>query len=43
MDRMRISGNEPSSVILSQRKWIQKLKVLARKCQKQTEQSGFKK
>ena len=27
---MRISGNEPSSVILSQTKWIQKLKMIAR-------------
>ena len=26
MDHMRISGNEPSSVILSQTKWFQKLK-----------------
>ena len=26
MDHMRISGIEPSSVILSQRKWLQKLK-----------------
>ena len=26
---MRISGNEPSSVILSQRKWIQNLKMIA--------------
>ena len=34
---MRISGNEPSSVILSQTKWIQKLKMIARKCPKQAE------
>ena len=34
---MRISGYEPSSVILSQAKWFQKLKMIARKCQKQTE------
>ena len=34
---MRISGNEPSSVILSQTMWIQKLKMIAWKCQKQSE------
>ena len=34
---MRILGNEPSSVILSQTKWIQKLRKIARKCQKQAE------
>ena len=34
---MRISGNEPSSVILSKIKWIQKLKMIARKHQKQAE------
>ena len=34
---MRISGNEPSSVILSQTKWIQKLQMIARKCQTQAE------
>ena len=34
---MRISGTELSSVILSQTKWIQKLKMIARKCQKQAE------
>ena len=33
MDHMRISGNEPSSVILSQTKWFQTLKMIARKCQ----------
>ena len=27
MDHMRISGTEPSSVILSQRKWFKKLKM----------------
>ena len=37
MDHVRISGNEPSSLILSQTKWIQKLKMIARKCQKQSE------
>ena len=31
---MRISGDKPSSVILSQTKWIQNLKMLARKSQK---------
>ena len=34
---MRISGNEPSSVILSQTKWFQKLKMMVRKFQKQGE------
>ena len=34
---MRISGNEPSSVILSQTKGLQKLKMLARKVPKQAE------
>ena len=34
---MRISGNEPSSVILSQTKWIQKLRKIVRKRQKQAE------
>ena len=28
---MRISGNEPSSVILSQTKWFQTLKMIAQK------------
>ena len=37
MDHMRISGNEPPSVILSQTKRFQKLKMIARKCQKQAE------
>ena len=37
MDHMRISGTEPSSVILSQAMWIQKLKMISRKCQKQAE------
>ena len=31
---MRISGTEPSSVILSQRKWFKKLKMYAEKCAK---------
>ena len=34
---MRISGNEPSSVILSQTKWFEKLNIIACKCQKQAE------
>ena len=34
---MRISGNEPSSLILSQTKWIQKLKIIVRKFQKQAD------
>ena len=34
---MRISGNEPSSVILSQTKWFQKLKNYCPKVPKQAE------
>ena len=34
---MRISGNEPSSVILSQTKLFQKVEMIARKCQNQDE------
>ena len=30
MDHMRISGIEPSSVILSQTKWFQTLKMIAK-------------
>ena len=37
MDHMRISGTEPSSVILSQTKYFQKLKTYARKVPKQAE------
>ena len=37
MDHMRISGNEPSSEILSQTKWFQKLKIIAGKCQNNME------
>ena len=33
MVHMRVSDNEPSSVILSQRKLFQKLKMMVRKCQ----------
>ena len=29
---MRYSGNEPSSVILSQIKWFQKLQMVVKKC-----------
>ena len=38
---MRISGYELSSVILSQTKWIQKLKMIARKCQNKLEPKGM--
>ena len=41
MDHMRISGNEPSSVILSQTKCIQKLKMTARKCQNKLKSKGM--
>ena len=34
---MRISGIEPSSVILSQRKYLYKLKHNAKKCQNEAE------
>ena len=40
MDHMRISGNEPSSVILSQTKWFQTLKMIARKCQIKVKPKG---
>ena len=30
---MRISGIEPSSMILSQTKWFQTLEMIAQKCQ----------
>ena len=35
IDHMRISGTEPSSVILSQRKWLKKLTKNAPKVPKQ--------
>ena len=35
MDHMRISGTEPSSVILSQTNWSKKMKMMPKKCQKQ--------
>ena len=41
MDHMRISGNEPSSVILSQTKWFQTLKMIARKCQIKVKPTGM--
>ena len=41
MDHMRIFRNEPSSVILSQTKWIQKLKLIARKCQNKLKPKGM--
>ena len=37
---MRISGTEPSSVILSHRKWIKKLKIYAQKCQNKVKPKG---
>ena len=39
MDHMRISGNEPSSVILSQTKWFQNVK---NDCQKVPNQAKAK-
>ena len=41
MDHMRISGNEPSSVILSQTMAIQKLKAIAQKCQNMLRPKGM--
>ena len=41
MDHMRISGIEPSSVILSQRKYLQKLKNNAKKCQNKLKPKGM--
>ena len=41
MDHMRISGNEPSSVILSQRKRLQMLKMIARKCRIKLKPEGM--
>ena len=37
MDHMRISGNEPSSVILRQSKWFQKVENVDPKVPKQAE------
>ena len=41
MDHMRISGNEPSSVILSQTKWFQTLKMIAWKFQIKLKPKGM--
>ena len=41
MDHMHISGNEPSSVILSQTMWSQKLKTIAQKCQNKVKPEGI--
>ena len=38
---MRISGTEPSSVILSQRKYFKKLKMYAQKCQNKVKPNGM--
>ena len=41
MDHMRISGTEPSSVILSQRRYIKKLKMYAQKFPNQVKPKGM--
>ena len=41
MDHMRISGNEPSSVILSQRKTLKKVKNNAKKYHKKLTPTGM--
>ena len=41
MDHMRISGNEPSSMILGQTKSFQTLKMIARKCQIKLKPKGI--
>ena len=38
---MRISGNKPSSVILCQTKWFQKLKMMPRECLNKLKQKGW--
>ena len=38
---MRISRNEPSSVILIQTEWIQKLKVIVQKFQNKLKPKGM--
>ena len=38
---MRISGIEPSSVILSQRKYLKELQVYAQKCQNKVKPKGM--
>ena len=41
MDHMRISGTEPSSVVLSQKKELSKVKRDTQKCQNKLEQKGI--
>ena len=41
MDHMRISGNEPSSVILRKTKWFQTLKMIAQKYQIKLKPKGM--
>ena len=41
MGHTRISGTEPSSVILSERKKFQKLKMYAQKCQNKVKPKGI--
>ena len=41
MDHMRISGTEPSLVILSQTKWFKKLKIDAQKCLNKLKPNGM--
>ena len=41
IDHMRISGNEPSSVILSQTKWFRTLNMIAKKCQIKVKPNGM--
>ena len=38
---MRISGTEPSSVILSQREYFKKLKMYVQKCQTKVKPKGI--
>ena len=38
---MRISGNEPASVILSQTKWIQTLQMIVQKFQNKLAPKGM--
>ena len=41
VDHMRISGTEPSWVILSQRKWFKKLKINVQKCPNKVNPKGM--
>ena len=41
VDHMRISGTEPSSVVLSQTMMMQKLKIIAQKCQNKLKPKGM--